>query len=149
MSLTLAGPSLAWAWRFGIGIDAKIAFGAIHGILPVVLLTMNAIRHLPRVFLRSARAMRLTTAQTITAIMLPAALPEIASGLRMGTVLTLLGVMIGELFASRRGLGFLLIAAIESADVPRILGVVVIVTVFALLINSGMMAIERRIRPHR
>ena len=134
---------------FGIGIDAKIAFGAIHGILPVALLTMNAIRHLPHVLTRSARALRLSRLHTIRYVLLPAALPEIASGMRMGTALTLLGVMVGELFASQRGLGFLLMTAIEGADVPRILGVVVIVTVFALLINAGMMAIERRLHRFR
>ncbi len=131
---------------FGIGIHAKIAFGTIHGVLPVALLTMNAIRHLPPVYRRSARAMRLSGRQTVLSILLPAALPEIASGVRMGTALTLLGVMIGELFASQRGLGFLLMTAIEGADVPRILGVVTVVTVFALVLNTGMTSVERRLR---
>jgi NitT/TauT family transport system permease protein len=131
---------------FGIGIDAKIAFGAIHGVLPVTLLAMNAIRHLPPVHRRTARALRLSGMQTIATVLLPAALPEIATGVRMGTALTLLGVMIGELFASQRGLGFLLMTAIEGADVPRILGVVLVVTAFALLVNAGMMAVERRLR---
>ncbi len=131
---------------FGIGIDAKIAFGAIHGILPVALLAMNALRHLPKQFRRTARALRLSPDQTIMRVLLPAALPEIAAGVRMGTALTLLGVMIGELFASQRGLGFLLMTAIEGADVPRILGVVLIVTGFALVLNAGMTSIERRLR---
>jgi NitT/TauT family transport system permease protein len=131
---------------FGIGIDAKIAFGTIHGVLPVALLAMNAIRHLPPVHGRTARVLRLSRWQTITTVLLPAALPEIATGVRMGTALTLLGVMIGELFASQRGLGFLLMTAIEGADVPRILGVVLVVSIFALLINAGMMSIEHRLR---
>jgi NitT/TauT family transport system permease protein len=131
---------------FGIGIDAKIAFGAIHGILPVALLAMNALRHLPHRFRRTARALRLSRGQTILRVLLPAALPEIAAGVRMGTALTLLGVMIGELFASQRGLGFLLMTAIEGADVPRILGVVLVVTSFALILNGGMMSLERRLR---
>jgi NitT/TauT family transport system permease protein len=130
---------------FGIGIDAKIAFGAMHGVLPVALLAMNAIRHLPPVHRRTASVLRLSRVQTIATVLLPAALPEIATGVRMGTALTLLGVMIGELFASQRGLGFLLMTAIEGADVPRILGVVLVVTVFALLINAAMMAIERKL----
>jgi NitT/TauT family transport system permease protein len=134
---------------FGIGINAKIAFGAMHGILPVALLTMNAIRHVPAVYRRTARAMRLSGVQTTLFILLPCSLPEIASGVRMGTALTLLGVMVGELFASQRGLGFLLMTAIEGADVPRILGVVLIVTVFALAINGVMMAVERRLQRHR
>jgi NitT/TauT family transport system permease protein len=89
--------------------------------------------------------LRLSRVQTIATVLLPAALPEIATGVRMGTALTLLGVMIGELFASQRGLGFLLMTAIEGADVPRILGVVLVVTVFALLINAAMMAVERKL----
>lgn len=131
---------------FGIGMQAKVAFGFIHGVLPVALLTMNAIRHLPAVYRRTGRAMRLGGGQEVAFVLLPAALPEIASGVRMGTALTLLGVMIGELFASQRGLGFLLMTAIEGADVPRILGVVVVVTVFALVLNAGMMRVERGFR---
>jgi NitT/TauT family transport system permease protein len=57
--------------------------------------------------------------------------------------------MVGELFASQRGLGFLLMTAIEGADIPRILGVVLIVTIFALAINAVMMAVERRLQRHR
>ncbi len=45
---------------FGLGISAKIAFGVIHGIIPVILFTMNAVRNIRGVYLRSARAMRLT-----------------------------------------------------------------------------------------
>ena len=132
---------------FGIGMQAKVAFGFVHGVLPVALLTMNAIRHLPGVYRRTGRAMRLGSGQEVAFVLLPAALPEIASGVRMGTALTLLGVMIGELFASQRGLGFLLMTAIEGADVPRILGVVVVVTVFALVLNAGMVRVERGLRP--
>ena len=94
-------------------------------------------------------ALRLSRIETIRFVLLPAALPEIASAARMGTALTLLGVMVGELFASQRGLGFLLMIAIEGADVPRILGVVVIVTVFALLINAVMAVVEQRLRRNR
>ena len=45
---------------FGLGISAKIAFGVIHGIIPVILFTMNAVRNIRAVYLRAARAMRLT-----------------------------------------------------------------------------------------
>ena len=50
---------------FGLGISGKVAFGALHGILPVALLTMGAIRAIPPVYLRSARTMQLTPWQTI------------------------------------------------------------------------------------
>jgi ABC-type nitrate/sulfonate/bicarbonate transport system permease component len=45
---------------FGLAISAKIAFGALHGIIPVIIFSMNAVRNLRPVLLRSARAIRLT-----------------------------------------------------------------------------------------
>ncbi|HSS84168.1 MAG TPA: ABC transporter permease subunit, partial [Reyranella sp.] len=69
---------------FGLGMPAKVAFGALHGIIPVVLFTMNAVRNVNRSYLRAGRAMRLTPAQTGWFVLVPATLPEIFSGLRIG-----------------------------------------------------------------
>ena len=105
---------------FGLGISGKVTFGAMHGMLPVALLTMNAIRNIPPVYLKSARTMHLSTWQTICTVLFPATLPEIVSGLRIGFTLTLLGVLLAEMFASKRGLGFLIINAMSlRADARR------------------------------
>ncbi len=45
---------------FGLGISGKVAFGALHGMLPVALLTMGAIRAIPQVYLRTARTLQLS-----------------------------------------------------------------------------------------
>ena len=111
---------------FGLGMSAKVAFGALHGIIPVVLFTMNAVRNVNRTYLRAGRAMRLTPSQTAWFVLMPATLPEIFSGLRIGFSLTLLGTMLGELFASQRGLGFLLMTAIDLHDVKTILSIAVL-----------------------
>ena len=39
---------------FGLGMSAKVAFGALHGIIPVALFTMNAVRNVNRTYLRPA-----------------------------------------------------------------------------------------------
>src|SRR5204863_1714048 len=44
---------------FGLGMSAKVAFGALHGIIPVALFTMNAVRNVNQTYLRAGRAMRL------------------------------------------------------------------------------------------
>ena len=102
---------------FGLGISAKIAFGVIHGIIPVILFTMNAVRNIRDVYFRTARCLRLTRWQLVTTVMTPATLPEIVSGFRFGFALTLLGTLIGEMFASQRGIGYLLMKATETNDV--------------------------------
>lgn len=130
---------------FGLGIEAKIAFGAIHGVIPVTIFTMNAVKNVNRVFLRTARVMRLSPWQTATRILLPATLPEVVSGLRVGFSLTLLGVIIGELFSSHRGMGFLVMRAIGVHDVATMMAVTLILAVVAVLISSGLLAVDRRL----
>jgi NitT/TauT family transport system permease protein len=130
---------------FGLGMSAKVAFGALHGIIPVALFTMSAVRNVNRTYLRAGRAMRLTPAQTAWYVLIPATLPEIFSGLRIGFSLTLLGTMLGELFASQRGLGFLLMTAIDLNDVQTILAIAVLISLFAVAANSILLAIDRRL----
>ena len=131
---------------FGLGMQAKVAFGAFHGIIPVALFTLNAVRNIPAVQIRAARALRLSPAQRARHVLLPAALPEVFAGLRLGFSLTLLGSMLGELFASQRGLGFLLMKAIDLHDVETILAIAVLISVFAVAANMGLLAIDRRLR---
>ena len=71
-------------------------------------------------------------------------MPEIVSGIRVGFALTLLGVLIGEMFASQRGLGFLIINGINIHNVPMTTSVAVLVVCFAILANSAMLALDRR-----
>ena len=133
---------------FGLGMPAKVAFGVLQGIIPVILFTMSAVRNVNRSYLRSARVMHLSGAQTGWSVLLPAALPEIFSGLRIGFSLTVLGTMIGELFASQRGLGFLLMAAINLEDVRTILAIAVLISIFAVTLNILMLSLERRLHRH-
>jgi NitT/TauT family transport system permease protein len=130
---------------FGLGLSAKVAFGVIHGMIPIVLFTLGAVKTLPPVYLRTARAMRLTAAQTGGRVLLPAVLPEIVSGLRIGFSVTLLGVLIGEMFASQRGLGFLIINGINLHNVRMTTSVTLIVILFAVAANGLLLLLDRRI----
>ncbi len=123
---------------FGLGFSAKVAFGVMHGLVPIVLLTMNAVRQVRPVHLRAARAMRLGPAQTIVTVVLPSILPEVLGGVRIGVPLALLGVLIGEMFASRRGLGSVAMRAMEANDGPTLLAVAMLVSAAALAVNAGL-----------
>ena len=81
---------------FGLTLSGKVVFGAIHGVLPVALLTMAAIRNIPMVYLKSARTLQLSPWQTIWNVLLPATIPEVLAGLRIGFTVTLLGVLLGR-----------------------------------------------------
>jgi NitT/TauT family transport system permease protein len=130
---------------FGLGISGKVAFGALHGILPVALLTMGAIRAIPPVYLRSARTMQLTPWQTITHVLLPAALPEVFTGLRIGFTVTLLGVLLGEMFASKEGLGSMIMNAMQLLQGQEMMMVAIVLFAFAAMANGLLLWIEHRL----
>jgi NitT/TauT family transport system permease protein len=133
---------------FGLGMSGKVAFGALHGILPVALLTMAAIRNIPLVYLKSARAMQLSTWQTIRTVLLPATIPELVSGLRIGLTVTLLGVLLSEMFASKKGLGFLIINAESLLQTREMLTVALVLFAFAAAANAALLWAEHRLH-HR
>ncbi|MEQ5839098.1 nitrate ABC transporter permease [Paraburkholderia acidicola] len=133
---------------FGLGLSAKVAFGVMHGLIPILMFTMNAIRQMRPVYLRASKTMRLSAWRTIVHVVLPAIFPEIVSGLRLGFSLTLLGVLIGEMFASQRGLGYLLTSAMNLGDIRTIMAVALFLTVFALSCNGLLMMADRRLK-HR
>jgi NitT/TauT family transport system permease protein len=130
---------------FGLSQSGRVTFGAMHGVLPVALLTMNAIRNIPPVYLKSARTLHLSKWQTILTVLLPATLPEVVSGLRIGFTLTLLGVLLAEMFASKHGLGFLIINAMQLLQTEEMITVAVVLFVFAAAANALLLWMEHRL----
>lgn len=128
---------------FGLGISAKIAFGAIHGIIPVVIVTMAAVRNIRPVLIRTARSMGLSSRDALIHVLVPATLPEIISGLRIGFALTLLGTLIGEMFASKSGIGFMLMHAIDGVETTQIMALALLLFIFATVVNFGLLALEK------
>jgi NitT/TauT family transport system permease protein len=129
---------------FGLGISAKVAFGALHGIFPVALFTIGALKNTSPVLTKTARVLRLTPVETARTVLLPAALPEIVTGLRIGFSATLLGTLIGELFASDQGIGFMLIRAMEAHKVLDIMALTLLLFAFAAAANALLLLIERK-----
>jgi ABC-type nitrate/sulfonate/bicarbonate transport system permease component len=130
---------------FGLGLAAKVAFGVIHGIIPMTLFTMNAIRTVNPALVRTARALRLTRAQTVGTVLVPAVTPEIITAIRLSFSVTFLGVIVGELFASQRGLGFMIMNSIALNDVSTIMAVTVLVVTFAILVNTLLLSLDKRL----
>ncbi|WP_206151322.1 ABC transporter permease subunit [Starkeya sp. ORNL1] len=130
---------------FGLGLSSKVAFGTIHGIIPIALFTMTAVRNVKRVYLKTGRVMALGPFDMIARIIFPAALPEIFAGLRIGFSLTLIGTLLGEMFASQRGLGFLLMSAIGLHNVDLIMALTLLLTLFAGTASVVLLALNQRL----
>lgn len=130
---------------FGIGIGAEVAFGALHGIVPVMLFTMSAVRNIKPVLIATGRVMGLAPWTLMRTILFPAALPEIFTGLRVGFSVTLLGTIMSEMFGSKRGIGFMLMNALGVNNVHLIMSLALLIVTFAAIMNALLMTVERRL----
>jgi NitT/TauT family transport system permease protein len=130
---------------FGLGMPAKIAFGAIHGIIPIALFTINAVRNVRPILIKTGRVMKLTPGEMVRRILFPAAAPEIFTGFRVGFALTLIGTLLGEMFAAQRGLGYLLMTAIGLHNVDVIMALTFLLILFAATVSTILLAIDRRL----
>jgi NitT/TauT family transport system permease protein len=130
---------------FGLGISAKVAFGVLHGVIPITLFTLGSVRNVRPIYLKTARVLKLSPVNTVRSVLFPAALPEIVTGLRVGFALTLIGTLLAEMFASQRGLGFLLMSAIGLHNVDLIMSVTLLLVVFAATVSTLLLHIDRRL----
>jgi len=134
---------------FGLGLSAKIVFGVMHGIVPVTIFTMNAVRNLPPIYGRAARTYRLSPVAFARHVLLPACVPEVIAGVRIGFSLTLLGTLIGEMFASQSGIGHLLMMAMDRAETSTIMALALMLFLFATLVNLLFLAWQHRLTHDR
>ena len=130
---------------FGLGMPAKIAFGAIHGFIPIALFTINAVRNVRPILLKTGRFLQMGRMPMVWRIVMPAALPEIFTGLRVGFSLTMIGTVLGEMFASQRGLGYMLMNAIGLHNVDVIMSITLLLVLFSATISSILLSIDRRL----
>ena len=131
---------------FGLSMSGKVAFGAIHGIIPIALFTINAVRNIRPILIKTGRVLNYTLPEMVWRILIPAALPEIFTGIRIGFALTLIGTLLAEMFASQRGLGRLLMQAIGLHNIDLIMAITFLVTVFAAIFSGTLLMIDRRLQ---
>ena len=89
--------------------------------------------------------MKLGPSAMVGEILFPAAVPEIFTGIRVGFSLTLIGTVLGEMFAAQRGLGYLLMSAISLYNIDLIMSVTFLLVVLAAIVNMVLLVIDRRL----
>ncbi len=126
---------------FGLGESSKIVFGGLYGFFPIAATTLMALTSVPQSYKTAAVAMGATRRQLITKVQVPAARPILASGLRIGAALCLIGVLAGEMLGAVGGLGFQINNAAGSFETVQMYAYIVmtliVVMIFNLLINRA------------
>jgi NitT/TauT family transport system permease protein len=130
---------------FGIGFLEKVLFGVTHAYFVIVVNSFAAVRSIPRPLIRAARVFGATQTQIYTRIYLPAMLPLILTGLRLGMIFCIIGVLLAEMYASRHGIGRLIFSWGEAYQIPELMAGILLVSVLTILINEAMRLAEVRV----
>lgn len=130
----------------GLGPQSKIAFGAVYGFFPTMLAAAAGIRTIPAQYMTTARSMGASRGQTILHIVLPAAIPPILTGIRLGGALVIVGVIVAEMLASASGIGFLISRYRTMLDSPRVFLGISLVLALTIAFDMGMRLLEAKVR---
>jgi NitT/TauT family transport system permease protein len=131
------------AW-FGIGSESKIIFAGVYGFFPVMLSTAAGIRTIDAQLLLAARSMGATLPQQITRVIIPASIPTVLTGLRLGGALTIIGVVVAEMLTSAAGVGYLVTRNRTILDSPRVFAAILMILVLSVAFDLLARMIERR-----
>lgn len=129
---------------FGIGPEAKIAFGLSQGIFPVIVSTVAGVANLPPALLTAARSMGASRLQVLRTVVIPYMVPCFFTGLRLGMTAVLLGVLIAELYVSTAGLGYYTRHFAQSFSPPKLFALIAVLAAIAVALNELCRIAERR-----
>jgi NitT/TauT family transport system permease protein len=96
---------------FGLGLESRVVNAFVHAVFPILITMMTGVKELNPVYTKLARTTQARPLQIMTKIYLPALGPALAAATRLGMSLALLGVVLSEGFASKQGLGHLIMDA--------------------------------------
>jgi ABC-type nitrate/sulfonate/bicarbonate transport system permease component len=129
----------------GIGDFSKVAVIALACLLPVVVATFNGTRSVDDLLLWSARARGTSERRLLWRVVLPAALPQIAAGVRTAIAIAIIVLVSSEFISAEKGLGYLIFAYGGVGADDAMLAVVIWLAAIGYLLDRGYLAGLRRL----
>lgn len=150
-SILYATPRLALGplvilW-LGIGISSKVLLVFLGAVFPILINTYVGARNVDSRMKLVAHSFGATRWEQFRSILIPGALPHILSGFRLGAIQGILGVIVGEFFGSRGGIGNMIFAAAETFDTAKMFVGIAIFAVAGLAASFALRTVEKWYAP--
>jgi ABC-type nitrate/sulfonate/bicarbonate transport system permease component len=129
----------------GIGEISKVGFITYATFFPIFLTTITGVRQIDPLLLRAAQSLGARGVGLFTRVILPAALPDILTGLRLGVALAFFVIVISEFIGAEHGLGYLINDGRNFFLVPQMLGAAVVLGLLGYAGNGLVRLLERRL----
>lgn len=132
---------------FGIGETSKILLIYLAIFAPVAMSALAGVKSVQQVRLRAAQSLGASRAQILWFVILPGALPDILTGLRIGLGVGWSTLVAAELIAATRGLGFMVQSAGEFLATDVVLAGIAVIAAIAFVLELSLRALQRRLTP--
>jgi len=129
---------------FGIGPAGKIAFGFSHGIFPIIVNTVAGMRNVNPALVRGTEALGASRIAVIRYVILPHMVTTLFASMRLAMTMTLLGVILAELFVSTAGIGYFTQLFAESFSPAPLFALIGTLAVMAIILNELVRLAETR-----
>ncbi|OJX76068.1 MAG: hypothetical protein BGO93_29130 [Mesorhizobium sp. 65-26] len=130
---------------FGLGETPKVILIAVASFFPVYVNTLAGVRNVNKGLVEVGQSFQLSQAELLYRVILPAALPEILTGIRYSLGIAWLALVIAELMAAESGIGFWLMQGREAVRVDIVLASLVVFSVAGKFMDAALRLVERRV----
>lgn len=128
----------------GIGVKSTVVVVFIDAVIPIIVNGMAGVRDVDATLIRVGRSFGASRRELFSKFLLPASLPAILTGVRLGVSRGVLGVIVAQLYVSTVGIGKLISDYGQQFQVDQVIFLVVLVAVFAYVVNLALARLERR-----
>ena len=129
----------------GIGMQSKIAVVFVGAFIPILVNSMAGVRGVERSWVAAARSFCAGEWEVFTKVILPAALPSVVLGIRLGVSRAVLGVVVGEMYQSQAGIGNEIMRYGSEFRSDYLLFDVLVVSLFGFASASAIRALEQKL----
>jgi taurine transport system permease protein len=131
----------------GIGESSKILLLSLSAFAPICYAAQAGVRSVPQERINAAQSLGANTFQLFTTIVLPSALPEILTGLRIAIGATLSTLVAAELIAAQSGVGYMIMSAANFLATDVVFVGLIVIAIFAFAFTAAMRFLEKQLVP--
>ncbi|HEX5279153.1 MAG TPA: ABC transporter permease [Micropepsaceae bacterium] len=129
---------------FGIDLPAKIAIIFLSSVFPILVNTITGVRTMERDFVKVARSFGATDRQLFTTVALPSSVPNLLTGVRLGLGHALIGIVVGEMYGSSAGIGFMMQTAGATFQTDKVMVGIAIIAAAGMGMTQMLKSLEKR-----
>jgi NitT/TauT family transport system permease protein len=124
---------------------SKVVMGVLFALFPVLINVSTGVQEIPRVYWKLARSVQANPWQMLVHIIFPAIRRPLLTGIRLAVSLAVVGVVLSEFFATRRGLGRVVLQSYSHGDYPSMVATIMLLITFSFAISIALWQWEKRI----